>query len=41
MAIQNFLSGGDYGKLCAVDVPLWKNKLTITTYVVSNKERTP
>ena len=41
MAIQNFLSGGYYGKLGATVGQRWKNKRTIRTYVVPNNPRTP
>ena len=40
MAIQNFLSGGYYGKLGATVGQRWKNKRTIRTYVVPNNPRT-
>ena len=41
MAIQNFLSGGYYGKLGATVGQRWKNKRTIRTYVVPANPRTP
>lgn len=41
MAIQNFLSGGYYGKLGATVGQRWKNKRTIRTYVVPVNPRTP
>lgn len=41
MAIQNFLSGGYYGKLGATVGQRWKNKRTIRTYVVPTNPRTP
>lgn len=41
MAIQNFLSGGYYGKLGATVGQRWKNKRTIRTYVVPKNPRTP
>ena len=41
MAIQNFLSGGYYGKLGATVGQRWKNKRTIRTYVIPNNPRTP
>lgn len=41
MAIQNFLSGGYYGKLGATVGQRWKNKRTIRTYVVPSNPRTP
>lgn len=40
MAIQNFLSGGYYGKLGATVGQRWKNKRTIRTYVVPANPRT-
>lgn len=40
MAIQNFLSGGYYGKLGATVGQRWKNKRTIRTYVIPNNPRT-
>jgi hypothetical protein len=40
MAIQNFLSGGYYGKLGATVGQRWKNKRTIRTYVVPFNPRT-
>ena len=39
--MQNFLSGGYYGKLGATVGQRWKNKRTIRTYVVPNNPRTP
>lgn len=41
MAIQNFLSGGYYGKLGATVGQRWKNKRTIRTYVIPKNPRTP
>ena len=41
MAIQNFLSGGYYGKLGATVGQRWKNKRTIRTYVIPANPRTP
>lgn len=41
MAIQNFLSGGYYGKLGATVGQRWKNKRTIRTYVIPSNPRTP
>lgn len=40
MAIQNFLSGGYYGKLGATVGQRWKNKRTIRTYVKPANPRT-
>ena len=40
MAIQNFLSGGYYGKLGATVGQRWKNKRTIRTYVIPANPRT-
>lgn len=40
MAIQNFLSGGYYGKLGETVGQRWKNKRTIRTYVIPNNPRT-
>ena len=40
MAIQNFLSGGYYGKLGATVGQRWKNKRTIRTYVIPKNPRT-
>lgn len=40
MAIQNFLSGGYYGKLGATVGQRWKNKRTIRTYVIPRNPRT-
>lgn len=40
MAIQNFLSGGYYGKLGETVGQRWKNKRTIRSYVVPNNPRT-
>ena len=40
MAIQNFLSGGYYGKLGATVGQRWKNKRTIRTYVKPTNPRT-
>ena len=40
MAIQNFLSGGYYGKLGATVGQRWKNKRTIRTYVIPTNPRT-
>ena len=40
MAIQNFLSGGYYGKLGVTVGQRWKNKRTIRTYVIPNNPRT-
>lgn len=40
MAIQNFLSGGYYGKLGATVGQRWKNKRTIRTYVIPSNPRT-
>lgn len=41
MAIQNFISGGYYGKLGVTVGQRWKNKRTIRAYVVPNNPRTP
>lgn len=41
MAIQNFLSGGYYGKLGATVGQRWKNKRTVRAYVVPRNPRTP
>lgn len=41
MAIQNFLSGGYYGKLGATVGQRWKNKRTIRSYVIPRNPRTP
>lgn len=40
MAIQNFLSGGYYGKLGETVGQRWKNKRTIRSYVIPNNPRT-
>lgn len=40
MAIQNFLSGGYYGKLGATVGQRWKNKRTIRSYVIPRNPRT-
>src|SRR5574344_812190 len=40
MAIQNFLSGGYYGKLGATVGQRWKNKRTIRIYVIQANTRT-
>lgn len=40
MAVQNFLSGGYYGKLGATVGQRWKNKRTIRTYVKPSNPRT-
>lgn len=41
MAIQNFISGGYYGKLGVTVGQRWKNKRTVRAYVVPNNPRTP
>lgn len=40
MAVQNFLSGGYYGKLGETVGQRWKNKRTIRTYVIPRNPRT-
>ena len=40
MAVQNFLSGGYYGKLGETVGQRWKNKRTIRTYVIPKNPRT-
>ena len=40
MAVQNFLSGGYYGKLGQTVGQRWKNKRTIRTYVIPKNPRT-
>ena len=40
MAIQNFLSGGYYGKLGETVGQRWKNKRTIRSYVIPRNPRT-
>lgn len=40
MAIQNFISGGYYGKLGATVGQRWKNKRIIRTYVIPRNPRT-
>ncbi len=40
MAVQNFLSGGYYGKLGATVGQRWKNKRTIRTYVIPHNPKT-
>lgn len=40
MAIQNFISGGYYGKLGATVGQRWKNKRTVRAYVIPKNPRT-
>lgn len=41
MAIQNFISGGFYGKLGAMVGQRWRNKRTLRRYVIPNNPQTP
>lgn len=41
MAIQNFISGGYYGKLGQTVGQRWKNKRTMRVYVIPKNPRTP